>query len=108
MPDDPEARAIAARLTKAQREALMWLHERDHNRSEWTRNGKKLRSTDHPDTWTHLKISGVDSILVADADLKALRGLTTAAPSSVRHRMWVLTDIGLRVRAALVEMEAGR
>jgi hypothetical protein len=103
MSDDTEAREIARGLTKAQREALLWLHDRDHNKAEWTRNGKRLRAADKPETWSHIKISGVTSILVAADDLKALRGLTV--PVGLPHRLYVLSDKGLRVRAILMEQE---
>jgi hypothetical protein len=105
MTEDTEAREIARGLTKAQREALLWLHDRDHNKSEWTRNGKRLRATDKPETWTHLKISGVASILIAQTDLKALHGLTEPARGPGRCRLYALSPLGLRVRAILMEQE---
>jgi hypothetical protein len=78
MQSDDEARAIAARLTKAQRRMLL---------------ASEMLNLDAYD------------LLPAGALFR--RGLVEPAPTQEARRVH-LTALGVRVRAALVEMEAGR
>jgi hypothetical protein len=67
------------RLSEDQFEALRWVGRNRSTKSEWTTNGKTAKGG--PENWTHMRISGPSgSILVAKADLRALKDLMVCGP----------------------------
>lgn len=83
MPND-DARAIAARLTWGEQRALLWLPS-DGSKRSWTRGTAK-----QPNSGALYALQG--------------RGLASRSANSA-VRVWAATEDGLRVRAALAEME---
>lgn len=81
MSDDPEAAAIARKLTPTQRVALLWLPADEYAARYQGRAG--------------------------DPRYGSLAALFARRLVDYRSGWWNLTPLGLRVRAALLAMEAG-
>lgn len=89
----PTPAEIAAKLTKAQRRALLWL-EGPHHRAMW------LPAHAKPEDVTHFHLAGKGRrIKVTRNDWDAIRDFTKSICD--RDRMYGLTPLGLLVRAEL-------
>ena len=90
--------ALAARLSQSQKKALIWLAENDHWRSAWTVQGLAV-TQQHPELWSHLRVSGKKQILIEKSDMAALKDFIVEECSD--NRLWVLTPIGKKVYETL-------
>jgi hypothetical protein len=101
MTDPATLLTLADRLSQSQKKALIWLAENDHWRSAWTVQRRAV-TQQHPELWSHLRVSGKKQILIEKSDMAALKDFIVAECSN--NRLWVLTPIGQKVYETLREL----
>lgn len=84
-------------ISEDMRKALQFIKDFRISTSEWLKNGKS--ASGHPNTWTHLRMSGPEaSLTITSETQKAIRPFT--AIGKLGHSLYALNDAGI---AALKE-----
>lgn len=85
-------------LTKRQLKALNWIATKHHQRAGWTVNRKAVMR-EHPDAWTHLRLSGDEgSIFIHKDDMRAIGPFIRSV--ATRDKLWDVTKAGRAILSA--------